>query len=205
MAHELLEGPQGAKELLVQSGPAANHVVAVEIAHRQRVAPQAVAQKKPALVVDGPDVVGMARRGQPRAGHLVESWFASRPLGAAMPAKHPRDGAAGGQPPEPMRAAQQLLQLLRAPGAMLAPLAEDQLFDLRRRLLRAAVRSPAAFPQTGRAFLLITAQPLVAGLPAHLKVCAQLRHRELAGAGQADESMLLFHEGYLVPGHSLKV
>jgi len=29
--------------------------------------------------------------------------------------------------------------------------------------------------------------------------------RKLAGRGQTDETMLLFHGGYLVPGHSLKV
>jgi hypothetical protein len=53
--------------------------------------------------------------------------------------------------------------------------------------------------------VLITPQPLVAGLAADQKLQAKLGHRELAGAGLTDESLLLFHEGYLVPGHSLKV
>ena len=38
--------------------------------------------------------------------------------------------------------------------------------------------------------------------PADLKLRTQLGHRELAGARETDESMLLFHGGYLVPGHS---
>ena len=44
-----------------------------------------------------------------------------------------------------------------------------------------------------------------AGLPADVKVRAQLREREAACGRETGESMLLFHEGYLVPGHSLKV
>ena len=72
-------------------------------------------------------------------------------------------------------------------------------------MIRTAAGTSAALPQTGRPGLLITPQPLVAGLPADLKIRTQLRHRKLAGAGQTDESKLRFHEGYLVPGHSLKV
>ena len=39
-------------------------------------------------------------------------------------------------------------------------------------------------------------------LAADVKIRAQLRHRELAGADQTDQSMLLFHGGYFVSGHS---
>ena len=46
----------------------------------------------------------------------------------------------------------------------------------------------------------ITCDSLIPRLAADLKIGAQLRHREHAGAGQTDQSMLLFHGGYLVPG-----
>jgi hypothetical protein len=33
----------------------------------------------------------------------------------------------------------------------------------------------------------------------------QLRERKAAGGRETDELLLLFHDGFLVPGHSLKV
>jgi len=38
-----------------------------------------------------------------------------------------------------------------------------------------------------------------------VKVRAQFRKREAARGRETDKPMLLFHEGFFVPGHSLKV
>jgi len=104
-----------------------------------------------------------------------------------------------------MVAAQQPPQLLRSPGPVLAAFPQDQLRNPQGGLMRTAVRPAAALTQTRRAILTETDHPLVAGLAADAKVRAQLREGEAAGGRETDELMLLFHEGYLVPGHSLKV
>ena len=66
-------------------------------------------------------------------------------------------------------------------------------------MIRLSSRKPAT-PSPPVAFPL-----LVPGLPADVKIRAQLRDREAARGRETDESMLLLQEGYLVPGHSLKV
>ena len=91
-----------------------------EIAHGQRIAAQSVAQVEPTLVVHGPDVVGMGGDGECRPGHLVEARLAARRRGTAMPKEHPGDGAARRQLFDPMHATQQIPQLLRSLGPVLA-------------------------------------------------------------------------------------
>jgi hypothetical protein len=88
---------------------------------------------------------------------------------------------------------------------VLAAFSLDQLCDPQGGLMRTTVRPAAALAQPRRAFLAVSAHPLVAGLPADVKIRTQLRERKAARGRETDESMLLFHEGYLVPGHSLKV
>jgi hypothetical protein len=96
-------------------------------------------------------------------------------------------------------------QLLRSPGPVLAAFPQDQLGNLLGGLVRTTVRPTATLAQTRGAFLAVTLPSLVAGLPADVKVRAQLGEREAARGRETDELLLLFHEGYLVPGHSLKV
>ena len=85
---------------------------------------------------------------------------------------------------------------------MAAPLPQNQLLDWHCGLMGTAMRSTAAVAQTAGAFRVIAAQPFVAGLPAHVKIRAQLGQRKPSGHREADETMLLFHGRYLVPGHS---
>jgi hypothetical protein len=80
-----------------------------------------------------------------------------------------------------------------------------QALDRFGRVVRTASRPATAAAQAPHAFLLIASQPPVTGLPADVKIRAQLGQGKPARASQTDESVLLFHGGYFVPGHSLKV
>lgn len=100
---------------------------------------------------------------------------------------------------------QQPAQLLRPPGAVPASLPQDEPLDPRGGLVRATVRPATALAQSRRPGLAVTGQPLVTGLPADLEIRAQFGAREAATGRETDELLLLFHDGYLVPGHSLKV
>ena len=81
----------------------------------------------------------------------------------------------------------------------------DQPLDLPSGLVRASLRTAAALAQSRGAFPTVTLPPLVAGLPTDVKVRAKFRKREAARGRETDKPMLLFHEGFFVPGHSLKV
>jgi len=147
----------------------------------------------------------MSRDGECVAGNFVEARLAPRSLTQATPAQHPGGGAASRRPADAVVAAQQPPQLLRSPGPVLAAFPQDQWCNPLGGLVRATVRPAAALAQSRDAILAITHHPLVTGLPADVIVRTQLREREAARGRETDESLLLFHEGYLVPGHSLKV
>jgi hypothetical protein len=68
-----LEAQPGGAELLVGHGTAADHEVAVQILHRQGITTHAVSQKKPALEVDSPDMVGKRGFGQFTALNRVDT------------------------------------------------------------------------------------------------------------------------------------
>lgn len=67
------------------------------------------------------------------------------------------------------------------------------------------MRSATSLAQARGTFLTVAFSPLVAGLPVDVEIRAQRREREAACGRETDELMFLFHEGYLLPGHSLKV
>lgn len=200
--HQLLERSQRAEELLVGPGPAGQDVVTEQIAHRQRIATLTVAEREPALEIHRPNVIGVRGHGQLAGGQRVGAGRTTRPLAQPMPSQYGRDRAAGGRPADAVVPAQQSLQLLRPPRAVLAPLAQDQPLDLLGGLVSATKRATAALMQPERSELSVTPQPLVAGLAADLKIRAQLSERKAARGRETDEALLLFHWGYFVPGHS---
>jgi hypothetical protein len=124
-----------------------------------------------------------------------------RPSQAVL-AQDPGNRAARRRTSDAMISLQQPSKLLGTPRSVPATKPQDQSLDLLGGLMRAAVRSAAAIAQTCRSFFAVTLQPLVGTLAADVKIRTQLGHRELAGAGQTDESMLLFHGFNLLPGHS---
>lgn len=150
-------------------------------------------------------MISMARLREGQARHVVQPWFAPLPLAQAMTTQDTCNRADRRWPPHPVISPQQPSQLLRPPVAMPAPLPQNQLLDLHCGLMRTAPRPTAALAQSGGSFRLIPTQPLVTRFPTDVKILTQLGQRKPASCREADETLLLFHGRYLVPGHSLKV
>ncbi len=205
VAHQLLKGPQGALELLVGLGPAADHVVAEPIADRQGVAPLRVAQQEPAFEVHRPDVVGMSRLGQLCGRHRIESGPTAPGRDQPMAPQDRRDRATRRWWHPATLFEQQRIELLRSPRLVTPPPGQELLHHLRRRAMRTPLRPMAARLQSEPPGGLIPPQPLVAGLPADVKIRTQLRVRKAATDRETDVAIDLFHGGYFVPGHSPKV
>jgi len=150
----------------------------VGIGDSQRIDALAVTGAKPALEVRAPHLVG-SRGVRQRLG----VGRGSPPLAArhhqAFPPQHLAHGARRRPAPSRLVALQNPLQLPRPPAHMRLPQIQNQLLDLRRRLIGMMPRRPVQFRQSHHSLRLVSSQPVVASLPRDPEALAHIPHRLL--------------------------
>ena len=201
VAHQRAKGLQRALELLVGPRRAGEQVVAVAVADRQGIAALSVAERKPALEIHGPDVVRLRRHRQPVvAGHKGPG-AAPAPHALAVAPQDLGNCAARWWLLDGVFARQHRLQFLRAPRAMQPALRENECLDRFVGALRRVVRPVAARLQARQTECGVALQMFVAGLATDAELFAQLGHGKAPATGEYNESIDLFHIGYVGPGH----
>jgi hypothetical protein len=184
---------QRALELLIVARFTGEHVVAVAIAHRQRIATLLIAQQEPALEVHRPDVVGLRRLRQSVVARHKSAGSPSPPDAQTVAAQDLGDRAARWRALDRVLHLQYDLQLFRSPGAMLPALRQDQRLHGLVRLLRGMVRAMAARLQPRQTQRRVARQMLVAGFTSDPELLAQVGHTEAPALREHYESVDLFH------------
>ncbi len=201
LSHQILERAQRVVELLIGLGTARENEVAVQVAHRQRIAASAVRQIKPALEVDRPHVIGLRRLGQPIAWSLVGTRF-SPPFHAQSVAPEDLSNCASRRRSlDLMLQLKHPIQLLRPPGSMQPPFRHNQGLDLLCGSLGHAMRSMTPHSEAIHPLIRVSFQMLVPGFPADPELLTQLGHGESPAFRKAHKSNYLVHSGYIFPRH----
>jgi hypothetical protein len=190
---DLLCGHQrGAGEATAAEEIAGEHVLSGE-----GVAEHAVAQAELALVIDGPDGIGLLGQGPWPTGvpatHTSAAW-----LNETLPIDDVVDGGPGGQ--------RELGPVVfEEPADLLGPVVgigfadlKDRLSDVRRCGPGAAPRRAASILEPGAAVLLEALEPLVAGLAADAEAAAGLGEAPQTQLELVDEALAFVHDtGFL--------
>lgn len=193
--------PVGALILLVESCLTADDLVRVAVTPKERIAANPGLSRKPALVVEGPDVVGVGGGGEFNGRGSVKTRLASMALDKSVSAQDRGFGASRRSAPQAMFAAQNGTELLGAPSGVRFSLRHDFRHQRLRGLAGTTPRAARQLTEICGSFAGLTTPPLMADLASDVEVLASLRDDEAASGHRAEELHLLKHNGHFFPGH----
>src|SRR6266567_1072167 len=180
----------------------ANQIAAEAIGYRERFNARAVAQSNPALVIEGPYMIGMLRHRQ-----LPHTRRRTSPNPTVANQSRSFENLAcrrGRRPIDiPLASLKLAYDLARSPARPLKPQPHDRIHDVLRRRSPMHPRGVGAIRKPSSPFQPVAVQPFVTGLPTNLVAIAQLRHRPQSASLIRDETNPLVHCAALSPRHRL--
>ena len=155
----------------------------------------------PSLEIHGPDEIRLNRHRQPVVAAHKSPEAALAPHALTVAPQDLGNRAARWWLLDGLFVRQHRLQFLRAPRAMQPALRENECLDRFVGALRRVVRPVAARLQARQTECGVALQMFVAGLATDAELFAQLGHGKAPATGEYNESIDLFHIGYVGPGH----